>query len=300
MIKKSLVTLLGCLACNTVYADLWQDTSINTINQQRGSAALIAKQNQVKRFTEARLLDLDMAQLRQYLDSAPAEDSSGLKVSMQLPLPNGRFDDYLIYDSPVMAPELAAKYPDIRTFRAISRSNPANTGRLDLTPQGFHAILVQDGKTVFIDPIGDSNHYQSYFKHDYVARQVSSGQQKSFVCHNGTHNSANVVQRSLSTMLLNPAATIIPRPRFSFGSQIKTYRLAMAATGEFTSFHGGTKASGLAALVTGINRVNQVYEVDLATKLELIANNDDIVYTNAASDPFGDSADWRWLMKRMA
>ena len=40
------------------------------------------------------------------------------------------------------------------------------------------------------------------------------------------------------------------------GSQLRTYRLAMAATGEYTAFHGGTVALGLAAIVTSVNRVD--------------------------------------------
>ncbi|MGB1010186.1 MAG: Ig-like domain-containing protein [Thiolinea sp.] len=285
MMKRFFVTLLSCIACNTVSASLWQDTSGADQRQLRDTPALQAQQNQVFRFDEARLLNLDMDSLNHHLDSAMPEDSVSTN-SIQLPLPNGEFADYFLYQSPVMAPGLAAKYPDIRTFKVIGTDNAAYTGRLDLTPQGFHAVLRRNNETIFIDPLGNSNHYQSYYKRDFAARKTKSPQHKTFICRSGNHNAAI---QSFADKLVQ---TTTPRAaRLSFGNQIKTYRLAIAATGEFTQFHGGTKAQGLAALVTGINRINEVYERDLAVKLEIINNNDQIVYTDADNDPFDGSAD---------
>ena len=63
----------------------------------------------------------------------------------------------------------------------------------------------------------------------------------------------------------------------------------MAATGEYTTFHGGTVSQGLAAIVTAMNRVNGVYIKDLCIRMTLIANNDLIVYTNSSTDPYTNS-----------
>jgi hypothetical protein len=43
------------------------------------------------------------------------------------------------------------------------------------------------------------------------------------------------------------------------GDTLRTYRLVVAATGEYTIFHGGTVLDGMAAIVTAMNRVNQIY-----------------------------------------
>src|SRR5690606_8542193 len=61
---------------------------------------------------------------------------------------------------------------------------------------------------------------------------------------------------------------------------------AIATTGEYTIFHGGTIAQGLAAVVTALNRVTGVYENDFAVRMILIANNDLIIYTNPSTDPY--------------
>ncbi len=41
------------------------------------------------------------------------------------------------------------------------------------------------------------------------------------------------------------------------GDELRTYRTAVATTGEYTTWHGGTVALGLAAVVTAINRVGR-------------------------------------------
>jgi uncharacterized repeat protein (TIGR01451 family) len=65
--------------------------------------------------------------------------------------------------------------------------------------------------------------------------------------------------------------------------------LACAATAEYTQFYGGTVAGGLAAIATAVNRVTGVYESELGIRLVLVANNNLLVYTNTATDPYTDN-----------
>lgn len=262
-------------------ADVWQDVSPEAAQT---SPSNMATRVQVPNLNRARQLKFETNSLQFKLNQAPLENAGVSNATLDLPLPNGGFVTFAIYNSPIMEPGLALKNTDIQTFKAVDISNPENIGRLDMTPAGFHAMFDYEGRTVFIDPVGTAGQYQSYFKTDYASEM--SGQNRSPIICTADHfnrkkeqNQTGVQRAQNQTSFANDV---------SFGTEVRTYRFAVAATGEFTAFHGGTKASSLAAIVTGLNRVNQVFERDMAIKLELVANNSDIIYTDAASDPYTD------------
>ena len=71
-----------------------------------------------------------------------------------------------------MAPELAAKFPDIRTWAGQGIDDPAETVRLDWTPQGFHGMVLSAARgRVFIDPQSrdDTTTYMSYYTRDHFS-----------------------------------------------------------------------------------------------------------------------------------
>lgn len=69
-------------------------------------------------------------------------------------------------------------------------------------------------------------------------------------------------------------------------NQIRTFRLAVAAAGEYTQFHGGTVDSAMAAIVTVFNRVNGIYERELGVRLMLVEGTRQTIFTDKDVDPF--------------
>ncbi len=223
-----------------------------------------------------RTLALDKNLLGDVLRAAPFESRVGVKggeAVLRLPLPDGGFGRFRIVESPIMAPELAARYPEISTFRGQGINDPAATLRFDLTPAGFHAMILSPSGTVYIDPYSrdETDYYVSYRKHDSLRRG------EAFTCHVEDHRHA-LDYKSLGTA------------KALSGSNLRTYRLAVAATGEYTAFHGGTVAQGQAAIVTAMNRVNGIYERDVAIRMVLVAGNDQLVYTNSGTDPYTNNS----------
>jgi hypothetical protein len=74
------------------------------------------------------------------------------------------------------------------------------------------------------------------------------------------------------------------------GTQLRTYRLAVACTGEYAVAATGsttpTVAQTLAKIVTSVNRVDGVYETEVAIRLVLVATETMVVFTSASTDPF--------------
>ncbi len=201
---------------------------------------------------------------------SPAAMSTSALPILTLPTPDGHMSRFRLTESPVMAPELQAKHPGTRCYTGYGLDDPTAFLKCDLTPWGFHAMIVSGASgTYFIDPysLGDRANYVVYFKKNYP---LPPG--KTFVC---------AVGESKTDSLLHPGQ----QP--DYGScTLKSYRLALACTGEYAAFHGGTKPLALAAMVTSMNRVNGVYELETAVTMQMVANEDTLIFLDANTDPY--------------
>jgi hypothetical protein len=90
----------------------------------------------------------------------------------------------------------------------------------------------------------------------------------------------------VTTQTSRPLPLVDGVPAVPSGSELREYWLAVAATGEYSIFHGGTVPDAMAAIVTAMNRVNGVYEREVAIRMNLVANNDDVVFLDPATDPY--------------
>ncbi len=227
--------------------------------------------------SNARTVRLNWDALEQVLAAAPLETSPTSRISstyLDLPMPSGEMMRFRILESPIMEAGLAQKFPDIETYAGVAMDDEATFVRFDVTPQGFHAIILSPNfSTVYIDPYnfsGNRNDYLVYHRKDFVPLVP-----KEFNCY--FQNAGDI----------NENRGRNPNPGWRFGDcRHRTYRLALSATGEYTTFHGGTVALAQAAQVTTMNRVNAILERELAIRLNIIANNNLLIYTNAATDPY--------------
>ncbi len=225
-----------------------------------------------------RTLELNLGSMKTFLDGAPIEapvPSQTHGVEISLPMPDGSYQRFSIWNSSVMAPELATKFPGIKTFVGRGIDNTDSHIRLDYTIQGFHAMILSSTGSVFIDPysLGDDHYYISYYKKDFVPLP-GNGFVETDVLGTDFPEAKHI------------AELVAQGFDYRTGEQLRTYRLACAATGEYTAFFGGTVAQGMAAIVTAINRVTGVYELEVSVRMVLVANNDLIVYTDPNTDPY--------------
>lgn len=219
------------------------------------------------------LLQLDVEGLKASLSNSPRRSAkANSSTSVIIPDENGKMERYSVYENSNLDPALAAQYPDIKSYIGIGIDTPTSTVFFSISPLGFKAMtLSADKSAVFIEPYSqDLTVYSIYKKSDKVKSLTP------FEC-----SVVDDVKSTIDPLSLRPNAD---------DATLRTFRLAMSVTGEYTAYFGGTKALALAAINASMTRVNGVFEKDFAVRMVLIANNDAVIYTNASTDPYSAAA----------
>lgn len=229
--------------------------------------------------TSYKAFELRFDALKEDLIKSPDERSTvNTKTIIQFPNPSGKLIDFNVKYSPVMENQLAEKFPTIKTYKIISLDR-RSIGRIDITPLGFHAVISSEEGEYYIDPIflNDNFNYITYFTRDNTEPKdwFQCGVDHTHdIEHQGVSNIAN-----LRTDIVN----------------FHTYKLALACTGEWGAKWGTVEAT-LANMVTGINRVNLIYESEFASRVVLINDNDKLIHLNGATDPYNNPTEGRLLL----
>ncbi len=220
----------------------------------------------VARATAADGYEVRASQYR--IATVPADYFAGLQGGdprLTLPLPDGKEVTFNLQAYDLLPSDLAARYPGILAFKGYDESNPVETGRFDLGPQGFHAMFSHQGRMVFVDPLRNGEGYAIYYQQD---------------AHSRLEEEADKV--------IGSQAKALARQVLVDGNERKRYVIAISAAGEYTQYHGGTVEAGLDAIATLLNRVNEVYQRDVAAEFQLASGNDTIIFTDTATDPFNN------------
>jgi hypothetical protein len=238
---------------------LWREIEATEIATQ-GKREVVPQTHRTFRLNQEALWETLRKAPLEFTDAAPTTE-----VVMTLPMPDGTIARFRIEESPIMAPELAAKFPEIKTYRGQGLDDR------------FHAQVLSARETVYVDPYarGDAENYISYFKRDL--RKDSSRE-----CLIGANEPGPGVNIDVAQMTV---PLIVP-PN---GTTLRTYRLALGATGEYTIAAGGTVPLAMARMTTSMNRVNGIYERELALRMTLVAGNDVLIYTDPNTDPYTNS-----------
>jgi len=212
---------------------------------------------------------------RMFLKEAPSEDLISLKGQvLHLPDPEGQVRRFEVYSYTVLPSPMKEKYKEIGTYWGRGIDDPLMVLRFDHTVHGIHAQVLHPEGSWYIDPVlaGDDLQYCSYYK-----RALRFNEAQVFSC--GVEDRVAYPEGDEEDVF----------SQSPLGTVRRQYRIAVAATGEYTQFHGGTVAQGMSAIVTAMNRVNGIYEKELSVRMVLVPNNDLVVYTDAATDPYSNN-----------
>ena len=194
---------------------------------------------------------------------------------LKIPVGPDEWLDFMLEYTPVFSSGLTDKYPGYFSYTGIDLKGTALL-KMSLSPFGLHGmILMTDGTTVYIDPlVRDNNeHYQVYNKKNFVKKSgnFSCGISPPEINWDGFEPDSDMGKRQ------------------SGDCRFRRYRLALACTGEYAAFHGGTIERVLAAYNNTMTRVNGVYERELGVTMQLIDDTDKLIFTNASTDPYSNT-----------
>jgi hypothetical protein len=230
------------------------------------------------------IFDLDLSGLQKEISKAPVRGlpSTNAELIVSFPDPDGNIGRFRVTEASVLHPDLAAKYPGIKSYAGQGIDDPTATIRFSVSnQQGFHGMVFSSkSHTYYIDPFStDKKSYSVYNRENLSARDMD------FEClTDGASRSAEGA-RSAANARTND-------------KKLRKYRLALSCTAEYGNLFAGSsgtdaqkKANILAQMNVTMTRVNGVYEHDLAVTMEIVPNNDLIIYYgSASSDPW--ASEW--------
>lgn len=266
--------------------NLWRKVTLKNTERREASGKLPEK---------FLAFELDQAILKNLFVEMPLENLSGTRgkgLLMKIPMPDGTIQNFRMEETPVLSPELARDFPEWKTFIGYGVDDTKAIGRFDWTALGFHGYISTEKGTVLIDPYqrGDNKNYLVYYKQDYGK---SSDE---FYCR--IEDRMSKIRHSENEFNFSPSS-----PAFSFGSSIRTYRLAVATTGEWSRNAAGYTAgmtadtirtNALAVITTTVNRLNGIFEREIASRFQLVNpsitdNTKNIVFDDPATDPYDNT-----------
>lgn len=216
--------------------------------------------------TDFRVVKLNRQLLSQMQARTPAESGTQINIAaaplFAIPTPEGTVRDASLIESTILSSSLQQQFPGIKTYRLADPANRNQLGRVTVTGVGISGLLFTPNGSIYLAPLGNDFpdlHIVYYIKNLKPTEKVAC-------------------------LARDEVANLQPAAPQAGDCQLRTYRLAVAATGEYTAW-AGSQANAIAYITSTINDVTAIFERELAIRFTLITNNN-IVYPNAGSDPY--------------
>lgn len=259
--KKILLAL--ALAAPLAIFSQWKVASVN------GNAEVKEGKENIR---GAGFYSFDTEIFKQQVANAPDRFSGEPGKLITIPNAKGQMETFEVWEASNFAPELQAKFPEIRSYVGIGKDDPQAYLRFSLSQNGIQTMTLRGGKSEFIEPY--TADYSRYIVFDSKSHRQKGAQ--AFEC---TTSETSALSNELEALVGEDTGK-------SSAGVFKTFRLAQSCTGEYGVYFGGTVAGAMAGINATLTRVNGVFEKDFAVNLILIANNDLVVFTDPNTDPY--------------
>jgi hypothetical protein len=210
---------------------------------------------------------LDLNQIKMQLLSAKKVDEIGNPVTIEIPNSDGKLERFAVSSFPVMDEAMAKQY-QLGSYVGTGIDDPTKYIRFSVGPNDFQSMMISNGKTEFIEP-------SNIAKTIYSLHSKSNKNGHSFVCNTLENPETTArIQKLMDNSVTQKANN----------QKYHTLRLAMAVTGEYTTYFGGTTGA-LTQINATLTRVNGVFEQEFNLHLNLISAPN-LIFTSGLTDPF--------------
>lgn len=255
--------------------NLWQKKSITETES-------LTLQSRNSTPTEFDIYKLDVVSFKNAVVQSPQRFSLNSSVIVPLPVGGGEIENFKVFEASNFATGLQVKYPEIRSYVAQGIDDPTAVARFSVSPYGVN-IMISSGKrsTIYVDTYTQDYTYYIVYNRDNLP-SYNDG----FEC---------MVEEAVTHGPIeeNTTANINAND-----GKLRTFRLALACTGEYANFHLNRrnipsnatdevkKAAVLDAMNVAMTRINGIYETDVALTMIIVDNNDELIFLNPSTDPY--------------
>jgi len=255
------ITILFVSFYGVAQSGYWQED--NTLQNAEGNVLQNLSREKTKLFT------LDENKL---VNALARNEASNSETLVAFPDAHGGINNFLVKETSILSPELAAKYPGITSYTGYNIANSKEKIRFSVSHKGIQSMIFHANGAANTFMQKASKKGNQYMVYNAAAHTVKD---QNFICD---------TQKKITAETANTTTKLVD------DRVLRVYRLAVSATGEYTQYHGGTVADALAAINATLTRVNGVFETDLGVRVELIANTDTVIYTDPATDPYNTNS----------
>ena len=280
--KNQLTILLGVFVLGCGFSqtnNFWE----KNLKSTEGKNVSINK-NDVESLNQ-KTYNLNVEKFKEVLSHCPNryESFGQSNVIISLPTEDGKFKEYRVKETNTLHPDLAKKFPNIKSYVGASVKGENEVVHFSLSNNDFSAMIMKSDATItnIKHPTINSKMYTVTSKMDgstAINCQTTDNEVGSFLEKSTSQaEESNKVRKDAND------------------GRLRVYRMAIAVTGELSKIYtdkanvtNGTtqqkKAAVLAELNELMTRVNAIYERDLGTTFELVPNIFNSIFLDPRTD----------------
>jgi hypothetical protein len=272
--KKYILSIILCLVSTIIFSQS-KHWKLADIEKSNFSTDALKYRKSIP--TNFKVYELDVQKFKNEILVAKINEST----IIELPTLDG-IKRFSFKEASSLSKGLALKFPVIKSYVAQGIDDPSATARFSFGTDGFHGVIFYTDKPSFyIDPY--TKNYNSYISY---SRSSLPQRDHDFSCE---------VDEQLDAKEI-----VVSSRRNADDGLLRIFRLALVCSGEYAQFHlndqgiasdasdADKKAAVLSAMNTSMTRINGVYERDLGVRMEIVDNNDQVIFLDAATDAITD------------